>query len=62
MTDQTTTLTDAGAEVLRLRDELAAAYRSILDLPWAAWEQIDPAVRQAAGRHLAAGLADTTKD
>ncbi|MEU0941040.1 hypothetical protein [Embleya sp. NPDC005971] len=62
MTQRTHTLTDAGAEVLRLRDELAAAYRSILGLTYDAWMQLDPAIRQAASRHLAAGLADTTKD
>lgn len=62
MTHRTLALTDAGTEVLRLRDELAAAYRSILNLTHDGWEQIEPAVRQAASRHLAAGLADAVKD
>ncbi|MGW1998419.1 hypothetical protein [Embleya sp. NPDC001921] len=57
MTDRTPTLTDAGAEVLRLRNELAAAYRSILGLTWSGWDQIEPTVRQAALTYLAAGVA-----
>lgn len=62
MDDHTLTLTDAGADALRLQADLAAAYRSVLALPHDAWMQLDLAVRNAALRHLAAERADTTKD